>query len=152
MYLKRFSLMIILGIFAALFLAACSGGGQPQTVTETIEVEVTRIVEVEVPAEGGAAAAGSGSTLKTVQERGEMICGTPQGTSPGFGFIEADGSYSGFDWDYCRVVAAAVLGDADAVVEIHFFPDEGAYFWSKFFFRFKSHVMLVCMLFIQTNI
>ncbi|MCP4421679.1 MAG: transporter substrate-binding domain-containing protein, partial [Chloroflexi bacterium] len=96
----------------ALVLVAC-GGGETETVTETVEVEVTRIVEVAGEA---AVAVAGGSTLDTVKERGELICGTPQGVSPGFGYIEEDGSYSGFDWEYCRVVAAAVLGDADAVV------------------------------------
>jgi len=104
-------------LLLAVGLAAC-GGADP--AGETIEVEVTRIVEVEVAGEAGVAEAitfaGGGDTLGTVQDRGELICGTPLGSSPGFGFIEEDGSYSGFDWEYCRVVAAAVLGDADAVV------------------------------------
>ena len=108
---------LILGLFVlATILAAC-GGGEVE-VTRIVEVEVTR--EVEVAGEAGPAEAitfaGGGDTLKIVQDRGELICGAPQGVSPGFGFIEEDGSYVGFDFDYCRVVAAAVLGDADAVV------------------------------------
>lgn len=115
---KKFVGLFISMLVMALVLVACGGG---ETTTETVEVEVTRIVEVEVAGEGGGAAeaitfAGGGDTLATVQDRGELICGTPLGTSPGFGFIEDDGTYSGFDWEYCRVVAAAVLGDADAVV------------------------------------
>jgi general L-amino acid transport system substrate-binding protein len=111
---KRFTLIAVFMVLG-LLLVACGGGE---------DVEVTRIVEVtrvvEVAGEAGPAEAitfaGGGDTLQTVLDRGELICGTPQGASPGFGFIEADGSYSGFDWEYCRVVAAAVLGDADAVV------------------------------------
>ena len=34
---------------------------------------------------------------------------------PGFGFVDADGNFSGFDIDFCRAVAAAVLGDPEAV-------------------------------------
>jgi general L-amino acid transport system substrate-binding protein len=34
---------------------------------------------------------------------------------PGFGFTDADGNFSGFDIDYCRALAVAVLGDAEAV-------------------------------------
>ena len=34
---------------------------------------------------------------------------------PGFGFTDAAGEFAGFDIDYCRAVAAAVLGDATAV-------------------------------------
>ena len=114
---KRFTVLVALFVVTALTLLGC-GGGETQTIVETVEVEVTRIVEVPAESSDAPAAApsGSGETLKTVQERGELICGVPQGTSPGFGFIEEDGSYTGFDWDYCRVVAAAVLGDANAVV------------------------------------
>jgi general L-amino acid transport system substrate-binding protein len=83
----------------------------------TVEVEVTRIVEVEVAGDGMAdavAVEAGGDTLGEVQARGVLNCGT-NGTLPGFGFIGEDGSFSGFDWDYCRAIAAAVFGDADAV-------------------------------------
>ena len=53
-------------------------------------------------------------TLGDVQARGRLVCGA-NGTVPGFGFLEPDGSSSGFDIDFCRALAAAVLGDADAV-------------------------------------
>jgi general L-amino acid transport system substrate-binding protein len=112
---KKFGLLVAFLLFA-LLLAACGGG---ETVTETVEVEVTRIVEVEVPAEGGGAAEsvtfeGGGDTLAEVQSRGHLICAN-NANVPGFGFVEEDGSFSGFDWDYCRALAAAVFGDAEAV-------------------------------------
>lgn len=56
----------------------------------------------------------SGSTLADVQDRGRLVCGVNDGV-PGFGFLEADGSSSGFDVDFCRALAAAVLGDSEAV-------------------------------------
>ncbi|MQA00871.1 MAG: transporter substrate-binding domain-containing protein [Dehalococcoidia bacterium] len=56
---------------------------------------------------------GSGK-LQAVIDRGELRCGVNDGV-PGFGFLEPDGSFSGFDVDFCRAVAAAVLGDAEAV-------------------------------------
>jgi general L-amino acid transport system substrate-binding protein len=34
---------------------------------------------------------------------------------PGFGIVDDTGAFSGFDVELCRVVAAGVLGDADAV-------------------------------------
>ncbi len=115
---KRIALLVAGLAFLSLVLAACGGG---ETVTETVTVEVTRIVEVEVPAEGGEAApaepiefAGGGDTLAQVQERGVLNCGI-SGTLPGFSFVEDDGTVSGFDADYCRAIAAAVLGDAEAV-------------------------------------
>lgn len=52
--------------------------------------------------------------LETVKSRGTLICGV-HGSLPGFAFLESDGRMSGFDADYCRAVAAAVLGDAEAV-------------------------------------
>jgi general L-amino acid transport system substrate-binding protein len=69
------------------------------TVVEDDTVEV-------VQAEGG--------KLAAVQEAGVLRCGGNE-TLPGFGIVDSDGAYSGFDIDYCRVVAAAVLGDAEAV-------------------------------------
>ncbi|UCC50540.1 MAG: amino acid ABC transporter substrate-binding protein, partial [Anaerolineaceae bacterium] len=112
---KKLGLLVAFLLFA-LMLVACGGG---ETVTETVEVEVTRIVEVEVPAEGGGAAeavefAGGGDTLAEVQSRGQLVCAS-NAAVPGFANLEADGTYTGFDYDYCRVVAAAVLGDSEAV-------------------------------------
>ena len=53
--------------------------------------------------------------LAIVEARGELICGVNSGL-PGFGFLEeGTGTWSGFDVDFCRAIAAAVLGDADAV-------------------------------------
>jgi general L-amino acid transport system substrate-binding protein len=52
--------------------------------------------------------------LQEVQERGALRCGV-NATLPGFGVVDADGEYSGFDVDFCKAIAAAVLGDAEAV-------------------------------------
>jgi general L-amino acid transport system substrate-binding protein len=54
------------------------------------------------------------SMLEVVRDRGRLLCGV-NNVLPGFGFVDAAGNFTGFDVDYCRVVAAAVLGDADAV-------------------------------------
>lgn len=57
---------------------------------------------------------GGGSLLTEVQERGTLRCGVNDAV-PGFGVATEEGGYEGFDIDFCRVVAAAVLGDAEAV-------------------------------------
>ncbi len=57
---------------------------------------------------------GAGSTLDSVIAAGELRCGT-RDALPGFAVLQADGSHQGFDSDFCRVIAAAVLGDAEAV-------------------------------------
>ncbi|HVM24324.1 MAG TPA: amino acid ABC transporter substrate-binding protein [Candidatus Limnocylindrales bacterium] len=56
----------------------------------------------------------AGGRLALVRDRGQLICGV-NGGLPGFSFVEPDGTNSGFDADFCRAVAAAVLGDAEAV-------------------------------------
>ena len=70
------------------------------------------------PGDGTATAtAPSGShsqVLQNVLDRGRLNCGVNDSV-PGFGNLLADGSFAGFDIDYCRAIAAAVLGDAEAV-------------------------------------
>ncbi len=55
-----------------------------------------------------------GGVLAVVQARGNLNCGV-SGAAVAFSFVEADGSVNGIDADYCRAVAAAVLGDSEAV-------------------------------------
>ena len=55
-----------------------------------------------------------GSVLAAVVARGEPNCGV-SGAGVGFSVTQPDGSQVGFDADYCRATAAAILGDADAV-------------------------------------
>jgi len=55
-----------------------------------------------------------GSVFQQVQDRGEVVCGVNEAV-PGFGVSTEGGEYEGFDIDYCRVIAAAVLGDPNAV-------------------------------------
>jgi general L-amino acid transport system substrate-binding protein len=60
------------------------------------------------------AAGAQAQTLDAVKARGALTCGVNQGLA-GFGIADAKGEWSGFDVDFCRAVAAAVLGDAKAV-------------------------------------
>jgi general L-amino acid transport system substrate-binding protein len=63
----------------------------------------------------GTVAFAQGSRLDTVLERGRLICGV-NAVNPGFGFLdEATGTYSGFDTDFCRAVAAALFDDPTMV-------------------------------------
>ncbi len=57
----------------------------------------------------------SGSaTLDAVRGRGQLLCGTG-GEIPGFSMLDSKGVMRGIDADYCRAIAAAVLGDATKV-------------------------------------
>jgi general L-amino acid transport system substrate-binding protein len=60
------------------------------------------------------AGSASAATLDTVKQRGVLNCGSNTGLA-GFGQPDAQGSWTGLDVDYCRAVAAAVLGDANKV-------------------------------------
>ncbi len=59
-------------------------------------------------------AEGEESVLDRVKNRGRLICGV-HGGLPGFSFLSEDGKWSGFDVDYGRAIAAAVLGSPDKV-------------------------------------
>jgi general L-amino acid transport system substrate-binding protein len=56
-----------------------------------------------------------GDLLDTVLARGDLNCGV-SGSAVAFSETQPDGSQTGFDADYCRAVAAALFGDAGAVV------------------------------------
>ena len=64
--------------------------------------------------EEAAAAEEGGSLLDEIKARGVLRCGV-NSSLPGFGYIDEDGNNVGFDVDFCRAIAAAVLGDANAV-------------------------------------
>jgi general L-amino acid transport system substrate-binding protein len=59
-------------------------------------------------------AAAQSQTLKTVQDRGSLICGVNPGLE-GFASKDASGQWSGFDVDFCRAVAAAIFNDPSKV-------------------------------------
>ncbi len=56
----------------------------------------------------------AGETLETVKSRGVLRCGVSEGIA-GFSQPDADGRWQGLDADFCRAVAAAVLGDGERV-------------------------------------
>ena len=55
-----------------------------------------------------------GSILEAVQDAGVVRCGT-RDDLPGFATLDDAGDHVGFDVDFCRAIAAGVLGDATAV-------------------------------------
>ena len=63
---------------------------------------------------GLAAGIASAQTLADVQARGTLKCGSNEGLA-GFAFPDSSGNMQGFDVALCRAVAAATLGDAQAV-------------------------------------
>ena len=109
-------LFAVFSILVALSLLAVACGGEQPVTT----VEVIKTVVVEVPVEGEAPppeiiqAAGYGATLQAVLARGKVVCGVHTELL-GFGYLDENGRNIGFDIDFCRAVAAAVLGDPEAI-------------------------------------
>lgn len=61
-----------------------------------------------------ASAAANAATLDDVKAKGFINCGVSQGLI-GFSNPDSNNNWSGLDVDFCRAVAAAVLGDANKV-------------------------------------
>ncbi|MCY4050727.1 MAG: amino acid ABC transporter substrate-binding protein [Gammaproteobacteria bacterium] len=61
------------------------------------------------------------ATLDDVQARGELNCVVTTGLA-GFAAPDENGRWDGFDVDFCRAVAAAVLGDGE---KVKFVPSTG---------------------------
>jgi general L-amino acid transport system substrate-binding protein len=53
-------------------------------------------------------------TLEDVRKRGHIECGVTEGT-PGLSVADSKGNWSGLGVDFCRALAAAVLGSKDAI-------------------------------------
>lgn len=70
-------------------------------------VGVAALVATEAPAQAQ-------SVVAAIKQRGMLNCGTDTGI-PGFAYQDKAGKWIGFDVDYCRALAAAVLGDANKV-------------------------------------
>ena len=107
--MKRRSMLwvLFLGI-AALAVIAIACGDDDDEASPTAPAD-------ETPAATEEPTAGSHSQiLADVQSADELVCGVNDAV-PGFGFVEADGTNSGFDTEFCRAIAAAVLGDATKV-------------------------------------
>ncbi|HSL25269.1 MAG TPA: amino acid ABC transporter substrate-binding protein [Acidimicrobiia bacterium] len=93
----------------AMLLAGCT---ETADETTTTAAGTGTTGATETTASGGGSA--TGSLLSEIQSRGSLVCGVNESV-PGFGFRGADGTLSGFDIDFCKAVAAAVLGDPEAV-------------------------------------
>lgn len=125
-------LLSVFSILIAISLLAVACGAKPTETTapaassaevaapviQTVEVIKTVIVEVPVagtpqPPEVIQTAA-YGERLKAVVARGKVVCGVHT-SLPGFGYLDENGRNIGFDIDFCRAVAAAVLGDPEKI-------------------------------------
>jgi general L-amino acid transport system substrate-binding protein len=112
--MPRFGLSIIGLVVLALVMTAC-GDTPPPSASAEPDASGASPAESQAAESTGPSQAPTGDgRLATVQDRGQLICGV-NGSLAGFSFLESDGTNTGFDADFCRAVAAAVLGDPDAV-------------------------------------
>lgn len=112
----------------ALFGAACTSDDDDSTTTDAPEgteapdatdaPDSTEATEsTEAPDDTVEVVQTDESMLAAVQEAGVLRCGT-RDALPGFAVLTPEGDHVGFDSDFCRVIAAAVLGDAEAVEHV----------------------------------
>ena len=66
------------------------------------------------PVTTGARSPAAGASSPRCATGATLNCGVNNAV-PGFGVVDDAGEFSGFDIDFCQVIAAAVLGDAEAV-------------------------------------
>ena len=106
---------------AALALSACGDPGrqdiagvEPTGAPEAATAEASGAAQPSTTVADVVDDRGDADLLEMVQQRGRLVCGV-SGTRVIFSETQPDGSVVGVDADYCRVVAAAVLGDAGAV-------------------------------------
>jgi general L-amino acid transport system substrate-binding protein len=62
----------------------------------------------------GSAMPATAGTLEDVKARGTLVCGVSEGLG-GFSEKDEQGTWRGFDVDYCKAVALAIFGDAGKV-------------------------------------
>jgi general L-amino acid transport system substrate-binding protein len=105
---KRLLLVLLLALPAA----ACERKAAVSTAPDRVPV-----------VDGADAATPASKTLAAVKARGVLRCGVNPGLA-GFSHQDAAGRWSGFDIDFCRAVAAAVLGSPDKVAFIPLTNDQ----------------------------
>lgn len=114
--MTRFGMPLLGLLVLALVVTACGDTAPSADASEDAgaSAPATSTAPDESAAASEAPEQPSEGRLALVQERGQLICGV-NGGLPGFSFLEDDGTNSGFDADFCRALAAAVLGDPEAV-------------------------------------
>ena len=107
-------LMIMAAALLALALTAACTQQPPAADTAALEAENANLkATIAAMDSASPAAATEGGRLAAVRERGRLICASNNAIA-GFGYLE-DGGNVGFDIALCRAVAAAALGDPNAV-------------------------------------
>ena len=105
---KRFAVLISV---LALVAAACGDDDTPSATPAPTDAPTATTAAPDAPDVGQPS---SGGTLAAVLARDVLRCGVG-GAAVAFSETQPDGNQLGFDADFCRSLAAAVLGDATKV-------------------------------------
>ncbi|MEZ4729267.1 MAG: amino acid ABC transporter substrate-binding protein [Caldilineaceae bacterium] len=124
---KFYYVGLVFSMVVGMVVAACFGAAPTPVATEptaapaaeqpaapAAEQPAAPAAEQPAAAEVAPAQQAGQSTLQIVQDRGRLIC-VGNASLPGFGFLDEQGNFSGFDVDLCKAVAAAIFGDAEAI-------------------------------------
>lgn len=108
-------------LFASTLILAACGGGSDDADTDGGDDDTTEDGGDDTEEgsgdddeDGDVDLTQGGGTLASVKSAGTLKCGV-SGAAVAFSEADANGVQQGFDADYCRAVAAAVLGDSEAV-------------------------------------
>ena len=104
---KNIMWRLLATLFAVALAASACGGSDSDDDSASTASSAAEETEVTLAASGE-------SFLETVKSRGNVNCGV-SGSAVAFSELQADGSMAGFDADYCRLGAAAILGEAKKV-------------------------------------
>lgn len=99
----RKTFMMVAALAAMLAVLAACQQQAPEPAPAPAEEPAAMMMEEETQ-----------SRLDMVKARNQLICASNNSLA-GFGFTDEEGNTAGFDIDLCRAVAAAVLGNANAV-------------------------------------
>lgn len=99
-------LLLAAGLALAATLGAC---GDPGSAVDEPPPAPTPAPGAPVDASAASPAA-QGATLRAILARGRLNCGVHTGLL-GFAYTDNSGAWRGFDIDFCKALAAAVLGD-----------------------------------------
>ncbi|HJS28544.1 MAG TPA: amino acid ABC transporter substrate-binding protein [Anaerolineales bacterium] len=110
---RKAVLVLSVLVLFAIGIAACQTTPEPGPV-ETVVVRETVIVTVEAEVEPPPIQAERGEIVQRILDRGTLICGGRTDLA-GFGALDENGRNVGMDIDICRAIAAALLGDPEAV-------------------------------------
>jgi len=101
-------------LIAGAVIGACTSDEEEQQAQATDQQQTQMMQQQQDQPQAQVSGEPRGNTIQLVQDRGILKCGVKQ-TQPLFGFRDDQGTVTGFDIEFCKAIAAAVLKDADAV-------------------------------------